>query len=104
MKVFSFIFALYFLGLATIPCCEREDCAEVKNSVTAYIHTGDNQDTQHKNEVCSPFCTCNCCGGVTIIPNSDKTIIAQQPSKQLSNFTQNFPSEIPFSIWQPPKV
>ncbi|MEK6616127.1 MAG: DUF6660 family protein [Bacteroidota bacterium] len=101
MRYLSFIVAVYMLALAITPCIEKDECAG--NEVVCF-HCDNSQNTQHHNETCNPLCLCNCCGGVTIVSNSDNILIAQIFSEELSVYTQNSPSEISFSIWQPPKV
>ncbi|MBI4946873.1 MAG: hypothetical protein HY840_10800 [Bacteroidetes bacterium] len=104
MRFISFILAIYLLGLATISCGDKDGCSQGSKNATAYIQANDCQDTQHTDELCPPLCMCHCCGGVTIVSNSDNNLISPMLSDKLSIYTQNSPSEISFSIWQPPKV
>ncbi|OFY62784.1 MAG: hypothetical protein A3H98_09950 [Bacteroidetes bacterium RIFCSPLOWO2_02_FULL_36_8] len=104
MKIFSFIFLIYFSTLAILPCSDNDHCVNEPKSQTAFNQTNDCQDTHSTNELCSPLCMCNCCGGVTIVSKSFNNFFVQIPSGQISSYPQNSLSEISFSIWQPPKV
>ncbi|HLA55950.1 MAG TPA: DUF6660 family protein [Flavobacterium sp.] len=107
MKWLNVIFSIYLVALACLPCADMEtDC---QNTATTKSVTADNHDnsSQH-NDLCSPFCICNCCGAqvlnfappisftFTILPDLISTSeIAYKPL-----FTSTFTG----SIWQPPQL
>ena len=103
MKIFSAIFAIYFSMLSIIPCIDSEIVKDNCQAQTSCIHLN-TEHPEHQSDLCSPLCMCSCCGGITIILNSENNLIAQIPTEQLSIYNQNSPSEISFFIWQPPKI
>jgi hypothetical protein len=82
-----------------MPCGDKDGCNEVKQEQTS--HDGH----EKTDELCSPFCFCNCCATHFII--KDYHVIFNELPE-----TQNLP--IAFieahhdgaisAIWQPPKV
>jgi len=104
MRFFSFLFAVYFLSLSLAPCSDEifiDNCGSSQSC--SHLETPHSDDCGG-SDACNPLCVCNCCGSVTVVSNSDNNIIAQLPTEQLSIYTHNSPSEISFSIWQPPKI
>jgi hypothetical protein len=108
MRLFSFIFAFYFLLLAVMPCNDalahnqQETCKE--QACSSHIERTQN-DHHPAADVCSPLCMCNCCGGITImIDQIAVDITPVQFTTTQHPYIQQLPAEIAFSIWQPPKV
>lgn len=105
MKFFWLFFSFYVLFLSVLPCSDRVECADharMENSQNT-----DHQNHKHETELCSPFCTCACCG-VTIVyvPNISlplKNSIEQQYIPLISLYTFHYASADYGSIWQPPK-
>lgn len=104
MRFISFILAIYFLGLATISCSDKDGCTQGSKNATSYFQTSDCQDAQHANEMCSPLCMCHCCGGVTIVSAEKFHIKENLSSRNPILYTENKITSPSFSIWQPPKV
>ncbi len=88
-------------------------CADM--GVNSSVHTEselasnhDNHSHNKENDLCSPLCICNCCGGQgftynTIYSNnfvSVKTIIDKKVPEYKSILASNFYG----SIWQPPQI
>lgn len=46
MKIFSFIFSVYFFALAILPCGDKDHCLGEGKSTMASIQAGDCQDAQ----------------------------------------------------------
>jgi hypothetical protein len=65
MKTFSFIFALYILSLAVMPCKDFHPVLNEAPHATEYHAEHEPNDTHDHNEDsdnhCSPFCICTCC-------------------------------------------
>ena len=67
------------------------------------------KDNDHQNSndchTCSPFCTCNCCQSNTILVLEN---VFSKPQNKAIIITVLYketpPKDIPFSIWQPPKI
>ncbi len=102
MKIISFIFSFYFFTLAIIPCCDETECNELEQTTIA--QSQDHSTHQHENEICSPFCICSCCGGITIITEtvSTGTEIVTTELQAVSSNSKLL--SVYLAIWQPPKT
>jgi hypothetical protein len=108
VKFFTLIYALYILALPLFPCGDKDDCIDEKAETSiAKQNNTEQQNHEHEDENCSPFCTCMCCGQVItnlFYPvNSDinkKYFISKSTSSYNNNF--RLPSYLD-RIWQPPK-
>ena len=101
MKYFAFILSVYVLVLTAIPCVDvpkDDNLHKIELSNTTSDHH------EHDTDLCSPFCTCDCCDS-PIINNSTIhftcTPIAQ---KILTEYNNSFVSSLFATIWQPPKL
>lgn len=106
MRHLAFIFSIYLLALSLMPCSdvpdERQSNAAKRELIKSYSHQAD------RNDICSPFCTCNCCStsvSLKFIPYLIRSVkpnagtALQYPIRDftlVSNFYGN--------IWQPPKI
>ena len=99
--ILAFFLAVYVVALTLDPCADKEiSCPG------SHIEShGDDQDAgdQHK-DLCSPFCTCNCCNIsmevatpllLNAMPINQNTIESFYNPQLLSVFLP--------SIWDPPK-
>ncbi|MGQ0827939.1 MAG: DUF6660 family protein [Bacteroidota bacterium] len=105
MRYFSFILSIYFLWLSTVSCAdetyEHDNCQSV---ACAHIAAGNDNGDDCADDACSPFCTCSCCHGFTLISNFSNKIIVSIESPSLNTYSENHLQEISRSIWQPPKI
>ncbi|WP_438710982.1 DUF6660 family protein [Aquimarina muelleri] len=103
MKFFVVILSVYFLGLSFIPC---ED-AVVENTsmdqeVVEYL---DKSTDNHHADLCSPFCSCQCCHvNVAEIGVQPYKIITPQISKIPNTRLVASEQEVNYSILHPPRV
>lgn len=107
MKFLNIILSIYLVALLCIPCADIE-----VNSVAYSTKEmdGNHKDHSHdkENDLCSPFCICNCCGAqiFNYFPSTNfefPTIVSAIETKESfykSTFTSNFFG----SIWQPPQI
>lgn len=106
VKFFAIIFSMYFAYLSTIPCGDKENCNEFAQAHTTI--TEDNaQSSSHQNEICSPFCTCACCGcqGFNLKPFPAVAVaFTQTAERKIISYQAKFTSQFVVNIWQPPKV
>lgn len=110
MRIHVLLLALYILLLSCLPCGDMKDCSEVATGRTESHATAAPDVTNHthhdKNiELCSPFCSCICCGQIT---NWRSNTIIMQPLMRVSPpkillAAQFLQSEYTSAIWQPPK-
>lgn len=106
MRLALYILAFYTVVLSCIPCQDEPLRVSYKSSIAIINASADHQD-QGTVDLCSPFCICACCAGITL----------QQPAASLPDATS-----LPFfnddifaytagskggdlaSIWQPPRI
>ncbi|MFD0964265.1 DUF6660 family protein [Pseudofulvibacter geojedonensis] len=59
MKVLTFLLSIYILALNLVPCEDIDtDCNKAETEISKDI------DSSHQhidNDLCSPFCSCQCC-------------------------------------------
>lgn len=104
MKVLRLFMGLYIMLLSVMPCSDVAECSE---STTISIGAlEDHADHSQETELCSPFCTCICCGVSTDLPmgettESDVVVFA---SGYVAHYQAVLPLEVALVIWQPPKI
>ena len=104
MKFFTFIMAALVLVLSCMPCTDEAFGMNNNKATTTFSKTQNQQEDNHSDD-CSPFCTCNCCAGFTIISNSYQIGYVFFPSVEKN--AVHLPvslSEISLPIWQPPQL
>jgi len=104
MRFFAFIMAVIVLALSAMPCMD-EGCGINSGKTNAQISTSHNSTGHSDSDPCSPFCTCNCCSGVTILFSS---ILIQhqvfEPAKFYSAYLSTNISQVSLPVWQPPQL
>ncbi|RKS02979.1 DUF6660 family protein [Flavobacterium sp. 102] len=107
MKLLTVILSIYIFTLSAIPCVDVEIGSAGHSTV---ILSSENENRSHNkdNDLCSPFCICNCCSGVTLsyVPTIvyDFPVQFEQIQSTDSIYTSAFHSNFYGSIWQPPKI
>jgi hypothetical protein len=107
MKIANFILSVYLILLSCLPCADT--------NVKSLAHTTmelSQSEAQHThdtaNDLCPPFCVCNCCGVQFLsyqaailfdFPVPTSLIKIASPTYK-SILTSNFFG----SIWQPPQI
>lgn len=90
-----------------MPCADME-VSSLANSKMAHSKDNDNHSHNTDNDLCSPFCSCNCCGSQIGSYFKVLTINSVEVSKsiktQLPTYTSKFASNFYGSIWQPPQI
>jgi hypothetical protein len=68
----------------------------------------DNHAHDKENDLCSPFCNCNCCGSQIVscfkVSSFNFRIVSKSIKTQLPSYTSKFTSNFYGSIWQPPQI
>ena len=107
MKILNIILSIYIVILTAYPCADKhrdfDNMVEIDFSQKHNDHSHSND-----NDLCSPFCVCNCCGQQTL------SFIEVQSFNFLVQFKEiktsvSFYKSISFSnfhksIWQPPQL
>ncbi len=61
------LFAFYLLALGCVPCTDSEHSGHSQQASLSFQSADAQNDEHHAcNDLCSPLCTCACCGCVTI--------------------------------------
>jgi hypothetical protein len=103
MRYVAFIFSIYFILLALLPCQDREDM--IASVIHVTLQKSHSSNDERGQETCPPFCTCSCCSTARhltakqIIPVFSKTIVSDYPELKISPV-----QEQPINIWQPPQI
>lgn len=103
VRFFSFILAIYFLGLSMMTCDDAAMAADNCQTISC-MHLDAGHEEDHSADSCSPLCTCSCCGGVTLVYEYSQSIKADHILPLNPLYSESSISEISFSIWQPPKI
>jgi hypothetical protein len=111
MKLFCHIFSLYFLALSCLPCTDNGYEVVPPRYQTENIRQNDHdhEDHSHCKDLCSPFCTCTCCG-ITISFQKTFSYIATHRPTILPIVVENFSYQSSNSlqylqgVFQPPQL
>lgn len=105
MKAQIYILALYVLYLAVVPCKDAF-CIDAMNSsnCTLSAQTAD-RGCHHDVDLCSPFCTCNCCASAVskIKVIHLNSVVLPIVRLLVASYRAEIVSASPAPIWQPPK-
>lgn len=107
MKLLTVILSLYVFVLSAIPCVDIESDSAAHQTVSCSAEK-DNHSHNKESDLCSPFCICNCCAGVTLsyVPTITYDFPVQFEQIQSTNsiYTSALHSNFYGSIWQPPQI
>jgi len=103
MRYLAFIFSLYFIALAILPCQDREDIlADVMQVSIQKSHSANEEKAQ---EACPPFCTCSCCSTARFLSAAVTTPVFIKPiTREYPDYSIPAIQEQPIKIWQPPQI
>ena len=102
LKLLSIILSFYVIVLTLTPCVDDYLSSNIAKSE---ISQQQNESNSSDIDLCSPFCTCNCCGAsITIVLKTFFT-----PDKPISAILNFFHADKKLtdkahSFWQPPKI
>lgn len=104
MKFFAIILSLYLTSLTCIPCSDViVDTQE--NTIASIELNNDHSPNEHAADLCSPFCTCQCCH-IEIIPSTDFSVTfahIENPQETPSYF-ESISKNHSLSLLQPPQL
>ena len=109
MKLLNYILAVYLVALSCLPCADMEvSSAAHKVAEISTNHDEKSHNHDKENDLCSPFCSCNCCGSQIVsffkVASFNFTIVSKTIKTQLPSYTSKFTSNFYGSIWQPPQI
>lgn len=106
MKWIPVILSIYLITLSSIPCADLEVYSGIHK--TAQFSSEENHSHDKQNDLCSPFCTCNCCGSQVLSYQAnivfDFPVISSVITISLPTYKSVFASNFFGSIWQPPQI
>jgi hypothetical protein len=106
MRWIAIVMSIYLMALSNMPCADMEVNSAMHK--TAQFSSEDNHSHDKHNDLCSPFCTCNCCSAQVLSYQS--VLSFEFPaaynliSIPLPNYRSVFASNFYGSIWQPPQI
>lgn|SRR5690606_19512031 len=112
MKVLYHILAVYMTALLLLPCAdivEKDRWQSPTHSKVRDHDTSHDHDQSDKEDFCSPFCLCKCCGmvGGIVLQRSVHNLAKAETfdlSKPGAHYLSIFQSRYFGTIWQPPKT
>jgi hypothetical protein len=103
MKYLAFIFSIYCILLAVLPCQDSEDLSSGREFTTiqkSQVHHG-----SAKQESCPPFCTCTCCSNARQLASRPALYIF---TKAIAFAYPGYPIHATrkqtIAVWQPPQT
>ncbi len=98
------IFGFYLMALTLMPCGDVVD--KTASEISSYSSHRDDKGPDHcTQELCAPFCSCNCCSiGKSIPVQYRKTLNVQLVRVCYKSFTIPATIQQPIDVWQPPKL
>jgi len=106
MKWIAILLSIYLVALSNMPCADMEVDSAVHK--TAQFSSESNHSHDKENDLCSPFCACNCCGAQVLSYQTSEIfefpVAFKMISKALPNYNSVFASTFYGSIWQPPQI
>ena len=94
------------MALSNMPCADMEINSAMHK--TAQFASENNHSHDKENDLCSPFCACNCCGAQVLSHQSASIFEFPKAYTQITiaepNYSSLFISNFYGSIWQPPQI
>ncbi|KAA6438043.1 hypothetical protein FEM33_18840 [Dyadobacter flavalbus] len=106
MRLALYILAFYTVILSCIPC--QDEVLRVSYAGTeATINTSADHQDQGIVDLCSPFCICACCAGITLqepVASLPEAISTSFFNDDAFAYTADSKGGRLASIWQPPRI
>mgnify|MGYP005753841777 CR=1 FL=1 len=105
MKYLTVIWAFVMLAMACLPCTD-EGTALAQSEVTTVQANDLHQDGAQGEDLCSPLCECNCCGGIKVAFHAPQLpeLHELQYIPSLSTYLEPGAVTPAFPFWHPPQV
>ncbi len=98
--------SIYLMALSNMPCADMEVNSAMHK--TAQFASEDNHSHDKDNDLCSPFCACNCCGAQVLSYQTPINFEFPAPNNLISiplpSYRSVFISDFCGIIWQPPQI
>ncbi|WP_123847549.1 DUF6660 family protein [Chitinophaga lutea] len=104
MKAWLFLFSIWILVCAGMPCTDHLDSMHSHGPTNETVHAAPHEPADQSADTCSPFCSCYCCAVTTVLPKpvnyfSKPVLLAAPVSRYLCPPAE----ELTDSFWQPPR-
>lgn len=104
MKHLIFIFAVIFATLAVLPCPDAFASEKECDRELSAHEADDRHQDETANDLCSPFCSCQCCHLQALIMETFIMPLGPLTDPAKDQFIPTlFPTEY-ITVWHPPKV
>jgi hypothetical protein len=101
-KFISSLLTIYMLALVVMPC---KDFCDSKQHYSITTVQSAQEHHEAENDICSPFCTCNCCASYVVVAKIVAiSIFVPSDAKDFHVYDTPFYSSITADHWQPPKI
>jgi hypothetical protein len=105
MRVINILLAAYITFVACGPCNDNDVCVDDKGKGSVELAISRHEHTPEEIDLCSPFCTCNCCRSTINQPKYfNFTFHALQLHDVNVRVKPSAVKTISHSIWQPPRL
>ena len=102
-RVLAFFLALYVIALTLDPCVDNEATCSAATQLVKETGTPDHGNSHQ--DLCSPFCTCNCCSLSMEVAAAFFLPATPVLYSTLPYFFEPRPvSAYPAPVWEPPKA
>ncbi len=104
MKLFAVILAVYILTLSVIVCNDSES-HDIANSDIEYALEADHHSDSGETDMCSPFCSCQCCQISIVFFDVEAFDISKDNYYKAVYFYQDTDFQVfTHSLFEPPRV
>jgi hypothetical protein len=107
VKFVNIILSIIILALSCLPCADME-AGSVSHSSIEFASNNESHSHDNQIDLCSPFCTCNCCSGQVLtyfaVAVIDFPVATGVIKIALATYKPFFSSNFYGSIWQPPQI
>ncbi|WP_259017084.1 DUF6660 family protein [Emticicia fluvialis] len=106
MSRFSNIFfSFYLLFLACMPCHDTAGSADTMAKAVVRSDTDSQAGHGEESDLCSPLCSCACCGNLMISPYTEQAVERNVVSARTMYLTETKDTAGFISLlWQPPQL
>ncbi|WP_374756328.1 DUF6660 family protein [Dyadobacter psychrotolerans] len=106
MKLAHYFLAIYTVLLSCIPC-QDEVLMSFHDTTKITVRTASELPREQVPDLCSPFCICACCSGITIqqqVPCLPESVTFSFLKENAFVYTPQINSTNLTTIWQPPRI
>lgn len=107
MKFLNIILSIYLVALSCLPCADME-VNSLAHSSSEVVANHDKHSHDKENDLCPPFCVCNCCGTQILNFNQEITFefrkVFTEITTQIPTYKSILTSNFYGSIWKPPQI